>query len=383
MKQLLWISLILFTIPQLAVGQTVLGTANWEEANAILSLPDNSLIITGKCRLSPQKDFDLFVLHLTAEGNVISAQTYGGPFQDEGLWLEPTKDGGFIVAGYSFGKEGGFGRHDIYLLKFSAQVELEWERLHGRAFREIPFRVRETDFGYLIGGYTKSQGLHGDYMMLAIDAHGNALWDHYYEAPYVDIGHDIAITKDGFLIVGSTAGYHFPSQANHHYPQSNIMVIRTDMQGVEIERRFFGGERHEFARSIVSAPGDAGWYILGSTQNEISGDFDFLLLHLNKELNEVWSKSYGGNQCDQGSMVRRMDENLLLYGTFEEDGKYKGGFIKVNANGDELEKGKIELNAESFGTSIQWIGGSRFVGTGNVIKSELDRDIFLFTGQTP
>ncbi len=380
MGKVQWVFSILFLFPLIGIGQTVLGTSNIEQANAILALEDGTLLLTGKCRTAPEKDLDIFLLHLTRAGQFLSSRTFGGPNQDEGLWLEPTHDGGIILAGYAFEKDGGFGRHDIYILKFDAELNLEWERLYGRAFREIPFCIRVIENGYVIGGYTKSQGLHGDYFLMSIDKDGNELWDHYYEAPFVDIGQDVGITEDGYLIVGSTAGYYFPSQANHHYPESNVMVIQTDLQGREVGRCFYGGERHQFAKSILRCPGKEGWFIFGSSQDEISGDFDFLLIRLDNELNEQWSKHYGGKECDQGSMMQLVGNMLLLNGTFEENGKFKAGVIVVDLDGNELGNKKVELSFSSHGTGISRVGPGEFFGTGYVVKNELDRDILIFSG---
>ena len=347
-----------------------------EEGRAILALKDGTYVATGRFRLRPEKDYDLFLAHLSKNFELLSLKSFGGPFQDEGMWLEPTRDGGFILAGYAFEKEGGYGRHDIYLLKFSSQFELEWERLHGRPFREIPFCVRESEYGYVIGGYTKSQGKNGDFFLLGIDPAGNALWDNYYEAPFVDFGHSLAATKDGYLIVGSTSGYYFPSQANHHYSDSNIMLIRTDKEGNELERKFYGGERHEFARSLAKA--EDGWYIFGSRQTEEKGDFDWMLLRLDQDLNEVWTKDYGAKGTDQGTAMVSVEDGLYLVGTVETEGKYKPRIIKVDKEGDVLEERGWHLPEESIIQGLTLNTKNLPIGIGFRITDDNSNDVVIY-----
>jgi len=372
--------LLLLSIVKVSLcsAQTVLGTSNWEEGKAILALKDGSKIIAGNFRLTPKASLDIFVLHLSKNNEILDGQRFGGPKQDDVTWMLPTKDGGFLQAGYAFEKEGGFGRHDIYLLKFSAEVELEWQRLHGRPFREIPFCVRETTFGYVVGGYTKSQGLHGDYFLMAVDENGNALWDHYYEAPYVDIGHSVVACPGGYLIAGSTAGYHFPSQANHHYPQSNVMVIRTDSNGQEIERRFYGGERHEFARAMEVAPG-GGYYIFGSSQDEQAGDFDFWLMRLDEQLDTVWTRRYQEEGSQEGTCMAIQGGEIMLSGTVEGASRQRNlCALKVNLEGEKLEKMVMEMEHSSYGMGVTTTSTNGFIGIGYLKKSPLDRDILLW-----
>ena len=347
-----------------------------DEGRAILALGDGTYIATGKYRLHPKKDFDIFLAHLSSDFELISIQSFGGPLQDEGMWLEPTRDGGFILAGYAFEKEGGFGRHDIYLLKFAANLQLEWERLHGRPFREIPFCIRESEDGYVIGGYTKSQGKNGDFFLLGIDPVGNALWDHYYEAPFVDFGHSLATTKDGYLLIGSTSGYYFPSQANHHYSDSNIMLIKTDREGNELERKYLGGERHEFARALSKA--ENGWFIFGSRQSVEKGDFNWMLLYLDQELNEKWSMEYGSTGTDQGTAMIPGENSLLLAGTFEVNGKYQARILEVDLAGKTIDEKSWDLNEDAFMQGLTHAKEKGSIGIGYTILNNQNHDPVIF-----
>lgn len=381
MRTIIGIVILCSLIPLTGFGQQVLGTSNLEEANSVLNLSDGTIVITGKARSSPESSLDIFLLHLSTEGEVLSGRMFGGEYQDEGLCLESTRDGGFVLAGYTYEKEGGFGRHDVYLLKFSSSIELEWERLYGKPFRDIPFSIQETDFGFVIGGYTKSQGLHGDYLLMAIDSLGNPLWDQFYEAPYVDFGHSVVATEKGYLIVGSTSGYHFPSQANHHYPESNVMVIKTDLKGNELERKFFGGERHEFAKSILADPRGEGWYVFGSKQQEDSGDFDYMLMKLDHNLNQIWEKTYGENGCDQGNSMVVYGNGFLLMGTVEVGGKYNMGLYEVDNNGEVIRINTLNSSVSTYGKDVEVIGLNKFVGIGYSVKSDFDHDVVIYWDQ--
>ncbi|MCK5247804.1 hypothetical protein KAR02_12940, partial [Candidatus Bipolaricaulota bacterium] len=58
---------------------------------------------------------DVLVAKLSMEGDIVWEKTYGGDAHDQGLYLEETADGGYLVFGET--DSMGAGGRDLYLLQ--------------------------------------------------------------------------------------------------------------------------------------------------------------------------------------------------------------------------------------------------------------------------
>jgi hypothetical protein len=86
--------------------------------------------------------------------SVYAAKTFGGSKGEEGLSVQPTSDGGYIIVGttQSFGE----GLKDIYLVKTDRVGNLQWYKTFGGAGNDVGRSVRQTsDGGYIISGTIK------------------------------------------------------------------------------------------------------------------------------------------------------------------------------------------------------------------------------------
>jgi hypothetical protein len=81
------------------------------------------------------------------------ARTYGGTRNDEGLSVQQTYDGGYIIAGYT--SSFGAGDDDVYLIKVNSAGDTLWTRTYGGPGRDEGNSVQQTaDGGFIIAGYT-------------------------------------------------------------------------------------------------------------------------------------------------------------------------------------------------------------------------------------
>jgi len=108
--------------------------------------------------------------------SVASAQTswwraYGGSDDAEGISVQQTSDGGYVVAGYTT----ALGYYDVYLIKTNASGDALWTRTYGGTGEDKGYSVRQTsDGGYIITGYTGSFGAGGcDVYLIKTDSLGN------------------------------------------------------------------------------------------------------------------------------------------------------------------------------------------------------------------
>ena len=91
-------------------------------------------------------------------------RTFGGPYGD-GVWsLDRIEDGGFIMAGYTSSNGQG---SDLWLLKINDSGTEVWNRTFGGAGEDIGYSVQEiSDKGFIVAGTTKSYGIGGERLWL-------------------------------------------------------------------------------------------------------------------------------------------------------------------------------------------------------------------------
>ena len=129
-------------------------------------------------------------------------RTYGGQGNDEGLSVQQTADGGFIIAGHT--SSLGAGDADVYLVKANAQGDTLWTRTYGGTSADLGWSVQQTsDGGYIVAGSTLSYGQGvpewADVYLIKTNASGETLWTrtYGYDGQQSDYGRSVQQTPDG------------------------------------------------------------------------------------------------------------------------------------------------------------------------------------------
>ena len=100
-------------------------------------------------------------------------QTFGGAGADYGCSVQQTNDGGYIITGCRdcYGDTLG----DVYLIKTDGSGIEQWNRTFGGAYNDVGISVQQTtDGGYIITGATYSFGNgNTDVYLIKTDGSGN------------------------------------------------------------------------------------------------------------------------------------------------------------------------------------------------------------------
>lgn len=102
-------------------------------------------------------DYDYWLMKVDEEGKVLWNKTYGGPGREIAWQVERTRDGGYILIGgtTSFGS----GDWDVWLLKVDREGEPRWNETYGGEGRDRGWCLQPTrDGGYILAGYTTPEG---------------------------------------------------------------------------------------------------------------------------------------------------------------------------------------------------------------------------------
>lgn len=115
---------------------------------------------------------DVWVLKLDGNGDVVWQRAYGGSNNDFAYFIQPTSDGGFVLAGET--SSFGAGGREAWVVKLSSTGNITWQKTLGGAADDWTWSIQQTtDGGYVAAGQSVSFGAGlGDAWVLKLDATG-------------------------------------------------------------------------------------------------------------------------------------------------------------------------------------------------------------------
>lgn len=172
-------------------------------------------------------------------GNMLWVKNFGGSGEDVLNSVTATKDGGFVVVGYSDSADAGFnnkGLYDAVILKFDANGNQEWVKNFGDSAKNEYISIKKTkDGGFVAVG--KSYLAPGSYDTKAIitkyDANGNQQWTNSFDGDAWSLYYSVEETSNGDLIaIGGEFWVKYDANGNQEwvkYPSkmSFNSIIRT------------------------------------------------------------------------------------------------------------------------------------------------------------
>ena len=200
----------LYLIKTDSVGDTLWtrthGGSDNDVGAAVLQAQDGGYVVLGTTYSYSAGSGDVWLVKTDPSGNAVWDQSYGGVDSDAGWDLQPTSDGGYIIAGQT--RSFGAGNFDVYLIKTNAFGDTLWTGAYGGIGDDRGFSVCEYAGGYLVAGYTTSLGGSGEDMyLIGVDSIGNQLWSETYGGGYNDRAKSICEGHYSHILLGSTESY--------------------------------------------------------------------------------------------------------------------------------------------------------------------------------
>ncbi|MFB0509388.1 MAG: T9SS type A sorting domain-containing protein [bacterium] len=333
--------------------QRIYGDSGPDLGYSVQQTRGGGYIIAGETWPLGEELQDVYLIKTDSLGNPQWQRTYGGSSYDLGRSVQQTFDGGYIITG---GTESfGAGGTDVYLIKTDANGDTVWTRTYGGSYGDWGLSVVQTpDSGYILTGVTMSFGA-GDWdvYLIKTDKNGEMVWAKTFGWENMDCGNSIALTPDGGYIIGGVT-YSTPNG------EGDIYIIKTKANGDTIWTKTYGGDAYEWGAPIA-VTNDGGYIVTGErliSRNcgslrikpktfSFTGQLiacsqqenrDVWILKLNATGDTIWTKTYGGLDCDCGLSIQPTQDNgyiiaghTTLLGTGEDV-----WLIKTDSQGDTV-----------------------------------------------
>jgi len=384
-----------------------------ENGEAVLQTLDGGFIVAGKTWQS-SGGWNFYVIKTDGTGAIDWMKSYDATSVDEARDIKQTADGGYIIAGSSFG-----ANNDFMLLKIDVAGNVTWSKLLGGTSSDLAYSVSQTsDGGYILAGKTTSFGLGlYDGLVIRTDANGNEIWSKTFGGSDDDAAYSIIETNDdGFLIGGTTKSFGQNLPAPNAYliktnAIGNVNLCTADLNNVDVTtvttsivatsvgvgygapeantattsgsfsfvsgnnscatsqnsfQKVHGGISSDEGNSIQQTQ-DGGYILGGSTQSFGAGSVDAYLVKMDSAGGHEWSKTYGGTGWDEIYCVRETsDGGFISAGRFYHTGTgmYDCYVIRTNSTGDTVWTNTFGGNSFDYAYSIVETYAGSFVITG-------------------
>jgi hypothetical protein len=274
-------------------------------------------------------NYDVYLLKIDLQGNVVWEKTYGGS-QDEGiLSCKQTHDGGYILCGNT--RSWAQGLTDAYMLKVNSSGDSLWSKHYGGQTGDgFHSGIPVHQGGFAFSGFS-SVYMQGDqFYFVKTEGDGDSSWTYTVGGADQDYGIYTRQTDfDGFITVGHTW-----SEGD----ESQVYLVMTDENGGWNWTKAFGGPLEDYGKWI-DVTDEPGYVIVGSTQSYGHGSSDFWLVNTDNEGNPMDTYTFGGGASETANGASRdVDGGILMAGdtwSFGVEGP-DVFFMKATEEGDSL-----------------------------------------------
>lgn len=315
-------------------------------------------------RTQPSRgDMDVWILKLDAQGQKQWDKAWGGLYLDELFSMLEIPGGGYLLGCNSWSDAGpdktdpSRGEQDFWLIRIDDQGNKLWDKtIGGTGYEQINDLAWAPDGNVYLSGGTVSDGGTGDlnaeparglmdFWLAKLDLNTRQLlWSHRYGGSGDDYPYALHLTASGKLLLCGRSGsppsapgvYNNGKDAPYHGGDSDYWMLELNQDGQKIRDWSFGGtglddlyaiEENVLGHFIIGGVSDSD--VSGNKTSALRGGYDYWLIGLDEDGNELWQRSIGGVADDA---LTRMA--LRPNGSFVVGGHSKSdiGFEKTENN---------------------------------------------------
>lgn len=338
-------------VPTLGGGYVVLGHTQ-----------SNDFEITDKT----DESFDYLLMQFSEDNELLWSKTYGGSEDDRGVDIIATKDGGFVLFGFSKSSDidvdENAGAQDFWLIKTNAEGELSWQKSFGFSGADTGNTLLQTtDNGFLITGVldvtasngqgnfkTSEKHAGGDVWVLKLTNNGALEWSRYFGGSFTDVPFGIVETNTNeYIIAASSDSEDF--NVSNNKGTYDFWIFKLSNTGELLWEKSFGGSEIDEPRGITTA-NDGNFIVVGDTRSSDqdvtsnNGGADVWMIKIASDGRLIWEKNIGGSSFDVArSISKTQDGGFIISGNsrsldagFTNKGQNDAWVLKMDTNGSEL-----------------------------------------------
>jgi hypothetical protein len=279
---------------------------------------------------------------------------FGGNYVEEGYCVQPTSDGGYIVAG----RQGvSLGQVNLLLHKIDAQGQTQWYKSIGslNTWTWACSIKQTTDSGFIATGlHSDINGQYSVYL-LKTNSIGDTLWSKKYILTNQNAmtGNDVVQTPDGGYLV-------LADVVDSNNPVWTPYLVKTNATGDSIWTKKY--QRAGGLQAGCLKPTSDGGYIIPAYTSPSSNDNNIYLLKIDSICDTLWTKlikripGYAYSIRRTNCIDETMDGGYFITGTISNLSNVADAdifAIKTNLNGDTTWTKRVGGVGEEYG----WAGG--------------------------
>ncbi len=344
------------------------GGVGGETGHSLQITTDKGYVLGGLTNSNGSGNLDFYLVRTDSIGNLLWAKSYGTPEIEIGYSVKQTSDEGFIIAGYS---ESNSIYTNSVLIKTDPNGDTLWTRYYGGFNFSQCFSVEQTtDHGFILAGVVYALS-NLDAQLIKTDSAGNPVWITSFGGNSHDVAYSVQQTYDGGYIV---TGY----MQDTGITGRNVFLAKMDSVGAIVWTKNFIGFGTDLGNSVEQTL-DSGFIVCGQTLSFGNGNSDVFVIRTDKNGDTLWTKTYGGTNYDNGNSIKQtLDGGFIVSGETQSFGvtQRDGYVIKLDANGN------LQWSTYFIGTdygdlfSVQQNEDQSYVLCGLTIRSG-DQEMYL------
>ncbi|MEO1514329.1 MAG: caspase family protein [Bacteroidota bacterium] len=278
--------------------QSVEGKGN-EQINHIIEATNGHLMAVGKSSTQSAGGEDGLLVKLDfSTGSIIERKQFGGKKGEEFKSIVQTFDGGFLLAGFT--ETNAKGKKDAWLVAVDEHGELLWEQASGG---------KENDswecIDLLPDGSLVLAGYKDGVVCVAKMLERKLVWETIIGKGRYDNITGMAIGADGGVVLTGNTRKSSARRAG------DIWLAKVDAAGRSQWERFFGEKGWEEATDVIYTQ-DGGYAISGLTRSKGAGDLDAWVVKVGRDGFRQWEKTFGGKDADLANGLAQTDDGGFL-----------------------------------------------------------------------
>ena len=324
------------------------GGVLFEEAAQLIEYSSGGYAVVGTTGSNQTGNTDVFVARFDQNLNCIWSNNFGGTNVEWASSITNDSNGNLMACGYTLSE--GAGGYDMWVIKVNSDGELMWQKTYGGPDWDFAKQIiPHSNGGFLVCGNTYSAGNGGqDGTLLHITDDGVLLDQRFFGGQGNDSMNDVVAVADGYVACGhETIDNVMKSRVWRFDANDNLVWERTDGDNPNVDREAKAISASANQLCIVGAVTSADSYSsfeqvvqLDNYSNVVEvvevQDFDFSHLDCAMADNQVYLAGFRAVWGVELARLVRKESDLAFTGAFEYSGPYLSRFNSVIATSQGL-----------------------------------------------